>query len=277
LLLRRATARLALLSLVSLSSCRFLQEADPTLLRLGGQTLHRSEFEAYLKSLEARGGEPLAPGVRDAMLQPFLEERVVVLEARERGLLKLQAGPDEEARAVRRLLADAALAGLPVTDAEVEAYYRDHGEELRVPERVTLRQILLPTSVAAQEARRRVASDPRSFDLMARRLSRGPEASAGGVMGSFSRGQLPAELEAAAFALLPSATSDVIPTPLGFHVLRVDARTPARDRPLEECRNEIRSLLTGQKSDESVRQFVRGLLARAKVNHEAAQSAARPS
>ena len=90
-------------------------------------------------------------------------------------------------------------------------------------------------------------------------------------MGTFTRGELPSDLEAVAVALPVSGVSDIVPSPLGFHVLRVDARQAARERTLEECRHEIRALLTRRKSDQATRQFVRGLLARAKVNHEAAQ------
>ena len=47
-------------------------------------------------------------------------------------------------------------------------------------------------------------------------------------MGTFARGQLPAELEAAAFALPAGGTSDIVATSLGYHVLRVEARQEAR-------------------------------------------------
>ena len=70
--------------------------------------------------------------------------------------------------------------------------------------------------------------------MLAQTVSRGPEASAGGLMGTFARGQLPPELEAAAFALEAGATSDVVQTPLGYHVLRLDSRQPARPSSLEE-------------------------------------------
>ena len=88
-------------------------------------------------------------------------------------------------------------------------------------------------------------------------------------MGSFSRGQLPAELEKAAFPLPVAGLSDVVATPLGFHILRLDAKQPERDLGLEESRGEIRARILREESDQATRQFVRGLLARAKVNHEA--------
>jgi parvulin-like peptidyl-prolyl isomerase len=69
------------------------------------------------------------------------------------------------------------------------------------PESVTLRQILVATLNEARDVKRRLGRDAREFDTLARSLSKGPEAAMGGYIGSFERGQLPAELEAAAFAL----------------------------------------------------------------------------
>jgi peptidyl-prolyl cis-trans isomerase C len=145
-----------------------------------------------------------------------------------------------------------------------------------VPETLTLRQILVSSENEARDVRRRLQKDPKSFEPLAQSRSRSPEASKGGLMGTFGRGELPPELETAVVNLPVSEISEVVPSALGFHVLRVDARQPARERKLEDCRDEIRSLLTRQKSDQATRQFVRGLLARAKVNHEAAQPT-RPS
>ena len=122
---------------------------------------------------------------------------------------------------------------------------------------------------------RDVADGPKAFEGLAQSMSKGPEAPSGGLMGEFSRGQLPPELEAAAFALAPGETGDVVSTSLGHHVLRVDSRSPAHAPDLEECRHRIRTLLFQQKQERSEREFIAGLLARAKVNHEAAQ--ARPA
>ena len=68
-------------------------------------------------------------------------------------------------------------------------------------------------------------------------------------MGVFSRGQLPAELEAAAFALAAGETSDVVASPLGYHVLRVEERLAAREVGLPECRQVARADLLRLKSD----------------------------
>ena len=268
--LRTSRWTASVLAAALLLSCRSPAPTDPVILALGEQVVKRSDFERHVADLEARGGEALAPDVRRALLDPFLEERIVVLEARSRGLVSAGASADQEQAAVQGLLREEVVSKVEVTDAEIEAYYREHLDELREPEKITVRQILVLTSNQARDVRRRLSKDPKSFDVLARTMSKAPEASSGGLMGVFSKGQLPAELESAAFALATGGTSDVIETSLGYHVLRVEARDAAREPTLAEARARIRTQISRRKADQAVRQFVLGLMARAKVNHEAA-------
>ena len=117
-----------------------------------------------------------------------------------------------------------------------------------MPETVTLRQILVGTLNEARDVKRRLARDPKAFDAIARSQSKGEEAAAGGYMGPFERGQLPAELEAAAFALPEGATSEPVETALGYHVLRVESRQQARAPTLEEARERIRDRLAREQA-----------------------------
>jgi parvulin-like peptidyl-prolyl isomerase len=142
---------------------------------------------------------------------------------------------------------------------------------------VVLRQILVATSNEARDVRRRLEKEPRSFESIAREQSKGPEAETGGLMGTFARGQLPQELEAAAFALPKAGLSAIVETNLGFHILRAEERQPAREETLGEAAPRIRARLEGQKAERNVRQFVSDLMAKAKVNHAAATAPSRPS
>ena len=246
------------------------------MLSLGDQVVRRSDFDRHVSALEAKGGERFPTDVRRALVQPFLEERALVLEARSRGLLPPARTPEQEQGAVQRMLGEAVIDRVGTSDDEVAAYFREHSADLRVPERVWLRQILVPTENEARDVKRRLQKDPKSFEMLAQTRSRSPEASTGGMMGSFARGELPAELEAVAFALTPGGGSEVARTSLGWHVLRVDKREAARDPTLEESRERIRTELVRRKSDQASREFVRALMARAKVNHEIADPPSPP-
>ena len=96
-------------------------------------------------------------------------------------------------------------------------------------------------------------------------------------MGTFARGQLPEELEAAAFGLPKGGISAIVETNLGFHILRAEERQAAREETLEEAAPRIRARLEGQAAERNVRQFVSDLMAKAKVNHAAATASSRPS
>jgi hypothetical protein len=257
---------------LALAGC---EEKDPVILRLDGDVVRRSDFERHLAAV-TRGLGPVDPAARRGILDAFLEERALVIEARERGHLPPGADPDEEPRAVARLLAEA-VHPAPVTEDEVAAYYQAHAAELAVPETVTLRQIVVATLNEARDVRRRLSRNPMAFEVIARTQSKGEEAGAGGYMGPFQRGQLPPELEAAAFALPEGGTSEPIQTGLGYHVLRVESRQPARAPTLDEARERIRARLATAKRAEAERAFLAEVLARAKVNHEAALRPSPPS
>ncbi len=120
-----------------------------------------------------------------------------------------------------------------------------------------LRQILVPTSNEARDVRRRLLREPHSFEALARTQSRAPEASAGGLMGTFARGQLPPELEAAAFALRGGADQRD-----RGHTARLPRAAgggaPARAAGhLDECRARVEPSLKRGKADRAVREFVR--------------------
>jgi hypothetical protein len=269
----RTRAALLFAGALALAAC---EARDPVVLKLEGESVRRSDFERHLAALEARGLGPVTPDVRRGLLDAFLEQRALVIEARRRGLVGVGAGAEDEARAVARLLAEA-VPPKEVTEDQIQAFYRAHAAEMTIPETVTLRQILVATANEARDVKRRLGRDPKVFDTIARGESKGPEAGAGGYMGRFERAQLPAELEAVAFALPVGGTSDPVETALGYHVLRVESRQQARELTLEEARERIRDRLTRDARGVAERAYVAEVLARSKVNHEAALRPSRPS
>ena len=154
--IRRLTLPLAL----TCAACLARPGSDPVILSLDGRELHRSDFERYVTELEAQQQTALDAGVRDALLQDWLERRVLVLAARSRGLLGATATPAEERAAVEMLLSAEIGSRLAVSDEEVAAYYAAHGGEFTVPEQVTLRQILVPTANEARDVKRRPVGQP---------------------------------------------------------------------------------------------------------------------
>jgi len=214
-----------------------------------------------------------------------LDSALGVTHTRERFLRGVaRLGLDEAGyrRHVQRLLsADRAAQALvearvQVTDAQVEAFYRDNAREFERPELAVVREIMLrvPPNTAAETralVRQRMQSIAAElaagadFSDLARRHSDHPTRQWGGAHDPVARGQLAAPLDEAAFALSPGQTSDIIETPDGFHLLRVDGRSPAQTIPLAAVRERIRERLLAARGRQIIQSELSALRARSRV------------
>ena len=91
------------------------------------------------------------------------------------------------------------------------------------------------------KARRLVGEIRGGADLeaLAREHSLGPEARQGGLLPPFAEGELPEAFDVA-FKLEPGKVSDVIESPYGYHIFRVEHKIPAREPTLDDVRVQIR-------------------------------------
>jgi peptidyl-prolyl cis-trans isomerase C len=93
----------------------------------------------------------------------------------------------------------------------------------------------------AEDLRRQTLDDPGSFDRLIQQYSEAQEASRnGGRLAGIKTGQTFEAFEAAALALeQPGQFSDVVETPWGFHIIRLDAVNEPSKIPFDEVRQRL--------------------------------------
>ena len=152
---------------------------------------------------------------------------------------------------------------LKADDEELHSFYGEHAEEYRLPEQITAQHILFKTEGKTPEqveAIRTKATDVlarakkgEDFSKLAREFSEDESASRGGDLGTFERGAKTPQFEQAAFVLGAGAISDLVTTPDGFHIIKVNARQESRLRPFEEIKEAIRPRLLFDKAREKAK------------------------
>ncbi len=217
-----------------LGACSPREPSPDAVAVLGDREILYSDFAARVEEQTDSPAAALESPVLSRLLDQYLTECLVARVAEDRGV----AGDGTDHRdALSALLASAPVK--PPTTAEEKARYRSETARLTLPERVRLRQILVESRKAADEAKAELdRGEP--FAEVARRHSQDPSAPYGGLQGELAYDDLPEEFADVIFALKPGQVSDIVEAAYGFHIFQVTARLPGRVVPFSEAEPRLR-------------------------------------
>ena len=135
-----------------------------------------------------------------------------------------------------------------VPPAEVRAAYEADLDKYREPEQVHVRLIVIRRGADGAEAEAKLAQARAARDRVARgepfadvarQVSEGPKASAGGDLGWVKPADLRKELAVVVASLKPGQTGPVVDVGNEYHMVHLEARREASVKPLAEVRAEI--------------------------------------
>ncbi len=169
-----------------------------------------------------------------------------------------------ERRIASYVLVDAAALRprVTVTDAEIEADYNEHRDEFKEPEQVCASHILVKVKANPTDKEGHGDAEAKTLALgLLDKLGKGGDfaalakassedkgsAAQGGDLSCFPRGSMVQEFENAAFSLAPGATSDLVKTQYGYHIIRVKTHRDETERPLTQVKEPIRERLAMDK------------------------------
>jgi len=139
------------------------------------------------------------------------------------------------------------------TEEELQKYYRRHLDRYETPEQVKASHILIKvpnnadaklkeTKLALAEKILQEVRSGKDFAELARKKSDDPgSASKGGSLGYFTRGTMVEPFEKAAFTLKPGEVSDVVESPFGFHIIKVEEYVEGGVKPIEDVLDDVKS------------------------------------
>lgn len=106
----------------------------------------------------------------------------------------------------------------------------------------------------------------KDFAELAKTFSEDPAARKdGGDLGSFKKGDMQPELEKTILSLKPGEVSELVSTPIGFHIIKLEAIVAGTTKSFESAKPEIEEILYRQKSEERFNQWAKDLRGKATI------------
>jgi len=106
----------------------------------------------------------------------------------------------------------------------------------------------------------------KDFAELAKTYSNDPAAAKdGGDLGTFKKADMLPEIGDSVAAMKPGEVSELVLSPAGLHIIKLEEKTVSSGKPFEDVKGEIEELLYKKKADERFAQWVKDLRASAAV------------
>ncbi|MEY4631694.1 MAG: hypothetical protein RIQ81_1814 [Pseudomonadota bacterium] len=159
---------------------------------------------------------------------------------------------------IMQYLESRVLPAVAPTDAQITEYYKNHLPDFRVPPRAVVRQVVLANENDAKSVKREINQN--NFADLAKKHSITPEGeTAGGKVGPFAKGEVPAIFDVA-FEMQRGQISEILKSTYGFHIIMLEGKQPRRELSLKEATPKIRAILSARRKDEEYRKWLESAL-----------------
>jgi peptidyl-prolyl cis-trans isomerase C len=262
----------------SLAGCQKAGEnglGEKDLVRINDVFLSLGEFQAMLERQPLEGKMKLLSqkGTRDFLENYVIPREVLYQEAKKKGLDKNKEILAKLEDARRAILIDALLEEVlrrkgEVSEEEIQRYYKENPTLFTEPEEIKIRHIVVNTEPALKEVLTRL-SKGENFERLASTYNIGHFKEDGGNLGYIRRGQLAppfAQFEEAAFSLRKRGEiSEVVSTPYGYHIIRLEDLRGSILKPLNRVKERIRFFLQPKKKQDAYLEYVKEAKSKAKI------------
>lgn len=249
------------------------RETDAELRVLAlNKLIDKKLVEQKVRELDIRiSEEEVRQSIEDVKKQNNMTQEALVAALRTQGLTfdDYKAQLKEQLERLR-LISIEVRSKIQVGEREMREYYAANPQKFGAEESFRARHIFfrIPKDAKPDDIKRIMvnavsvhneAKGGTDFADLARKHSDDPSAKEGGTLGTFKKGEMLADFSEAVSRLKPGEVSELVSTPAGFHIIKLEERIPGTPRPFEEVRGEIEDTLYKAKSEERFNSWLNDL------------------
>jgi len=207
-----------------------------------GLSLAEGQVDAIVADVRATAGDD------DAVFEALLAEAGFRDEAQLRELIA-------ESERVQ-LAYDAIYEGVVVGDDEIRVAYQGTRERYVIPAEVCARHILVEDIETAESLATSLREGADFAELAQEASIDTGSAARGGDLGCLPQGATVPAFDEAAFGAELGELTGPVQTQFGYHLLVVDSRNEARQRPLDEVRDQIERELRAERAELALERYI---------------------
>jgi peptidyl-prolyl cis-trans isomerase C len=256
-------------------------EDKDILAKVGNKVITKAEFE---RLLEKRGGGAALKNrqLKLSLLNNLVQTMALGDAARKEGLDK-----QKDIREILELAQDNILANelikkevlskVKVDEAQAKAYYEKNQAQFKKPDEARFKQIVIkmnaPSSPGDKEKAREKAEmilkkikGGEDFAKLAKEFSEDQATKAGGgELGFLQKSPQINPFEKAAFALKPGEVSDIVETPFGYYLIKMEEKKKEEFQPFEKIKDRVMKKALEETRRAKTEEFVEQVIKEAKV------------
>jgi len=281
----RAVAACGTLALcISLAACS-TGGSTGDVASVNGQKISRADFDHKLESGPA-AKQTLTQMVQQDLIDQYARDNKIVIAqsavdkeendikakypaGQFEQLLKQQGLTEADVQSIlrQRLVLEQAVApNVKVSDADVRAYFNKNHALFDKPAQVRARHILVADLPTAKLVLSKLQAGG-SWDALAKQYSTDPSSKdKGGEIGFFSRGQMVAPFQDAAFGAKVGQIVGPVKSPFGYHVIQVEEKKPATKATFASVKDQIHTQLVQQQEQQQIPVFLQTLRQNARID-----------
>jgi len=216
--------------------------------------------------------------IEDVKKQNSIDQEELVRALADQGMsYAVYRGQLKEQLEKLRLVSIEVRSKIQVGETEMLDYYNANPQTYREDDTFRARHIFFKTSDKDSPDDIKQATDKalealaeaksgKDFIELAKTYSEDPAAlTDGGDLGSFKKGDMQPELERNILSLKPGEISELVKSPVGLHIIKLESHTYGKAKPFETVKSEIEEALYRQKSEDRFKRWAKELRDKANI------------